>query len=152
MKNINALLNTMQGKRVYFDANCIIYFIEQIPIYYEVVKPIFELIGRDEITAYSSDIVLPEVLIKPIRDRNPVLVQDIKDLLLDKGLFTLMSASQKILLDAADYGGRNGLRTIDAIHFLSALDADCHYFVTNDKRFTSWHGLEVAYLSDYTAV
>ena len=49
MKDIQTLIEHMKGRRVYFDTNAIIYFIEQNEQFYEVVLEIFKLIGTDDI-------------------------------------------------------------------------------------------------------
>ena len=87
MKDIAELVDRMQGRRVYFDTNAIIYFIEQNPQFHAVVLEIFKLIGSDSISALTSQFTLTEMLIKPIRDKQPALIQNIKDLLLDREFF-----------------------------------------------------------------
>ena len=87
MKDIQTLIDHMKGRRVYFDTNAIIYFIEQNEQFYEVVLEIFKLIGTDDISALTSEFTLTEILIKPIRENERALIQNIKDLLLDRVFF-----------------------------------------------------------------
>lgn len=138
----------LKGKRVYFDTNTIIYFLEQHEPYFEVVAPIFDMIGTGDISAFTGNITIVELLIKPIRDKNNALIQDIKSLLFDADIFTLIDSSRAIFLQAAEIGGNNGLRSADALHFSSAVEANCTYFLTNDRGFTSAHGVEVVLLAD----
>lgn len=152
MTKIAALLADMKGKRVYFDTNSIIYFIEQVAPFYAVVSPIFDEIGMDHIFSFTSELTLTETLIKPMRENNIPLVCDIKDLLLDADLFTLTKTNKKIFMQAAELGGKHGLRTADAIHFASAIENRCHYLVTNDKKFQSHNGVQVVILNNYLAV
>lgn len=149
MKDIAELVDRMQGRRVYFDTNAIIYFIEQNPQFHAVVLEIFKLIGSDSISALTSQFTLTEMLIKPIRDKQPALIQNIKDLLLDREFFTLTATSESLFIKAAETGAAHGLRPADAIQFASALENHCHFFVTNDARFKSVGGLEVVHLGDY---
>lgn len=149
MSKIATLLIEMRGKRVYFDTNSIIYFMEQVAPFYEIVSPIFDEIGLDNIRAFTSELTLTEALIKPLRDNNMPLVCDMKDLLLDPELFTLTKTNKKLFIHAAELGGKSGLRTADAIHFASAIENDCNYLITNDKKFKTQNGVQVVILSHY---
>ena len=149
MRDISALIGRMRGRRVYFDTNAIIYFIEQSPPLYSVVLKIFKLIGSDDISALTSEFTLIEILLKPMRERQVALIQNIKDLLLDREFFTLTATCESLFIKAAETGAEHGLRPADAIQLASALENHCHYFVTNDARFKSVGGLEVVFLSDY---
>lgn len=149
MKDIAQLVARMQGRRVYFDTNSIIYFVEQNAQFYAVVLEIFKLIGSDDISALTSEFTLTEMLIKPMRENQTTLIQNIKDLLLDREFFTLTGTSASLFIKAAETGAARGLRPADAIQFTSALENHCHHFVTNDARFKSVGGLEVVRLSEY---
>jgi predicted nucleic acid-binding protein len=148
MNDIPLILSRLKNKRVYFDTNPIIYFIEQNQTYFDIVSPIFQLIGTDEITAITSEFTLTETLIKPIRESENQIVQDIKDLLLDPELFTLTKISKDTCLRSAEIGGISGMRPADALHFVSAIENNCHYFITNDKKFRSQNGVTVLFLSE----
>ena len=62
------MLEQVKGKSVYFDTNPFIYFVEGHEIFFDAVKPLFEMIDRDEITACTGELTLTELLIKPYRD------------------------------------------------------------------------------------
>lgn len=149
MNTLKNILYDIKGKRVYFDTNPLIYYTEQIQPFYEVVNPLFESIGMSEIRAYTSEFTLTEILIKPMKENAIPLIQDIKELLLDPDLFTLTKTYQSLFLKSAELGGQYGLRSADAIHFVSAIENHCHYFVTNDKKFKSQNGVQVIILGDY---
>ena len=149
MKDIKILIAHMLGKRVYFDTNAIIYFLEQNEQFYDVVLEIFKLIGTDDISALTSEFTLTEILIKPIRENERALIQNIKDLLLDREFFTLTETSESLFIKAAETGATHSLRPADAIQFPSALQNHCHFFVSNDARFKSVGGLEVVRLIEY---
>ncbi len=149
MNTIKNMLSDIQGKRVYFDTNSIIYYIEQLSPFYEVVYPMFEGIGMGEISAYTSEFTLTEMLIKPMRENAIPLIQDIKDLLLDPDLFTLTKTYKELFIKSAEFGGQYGLRSADAIHFASAVENHCHCFITNDKKFKSQNGVQVIIINEY---
>jgi predicted nucleic acid-binding protein len=141
-------LRSLKGGRVYFDVNPIIYFIEQNTDFVEVVTPLFEMLGEGAILAYTSEFSLTEILIKPIRDGRADVIQAHKELLLDPELFTLTKANRETFLTAAQLGAKAGMRTPDAIHFASAMENQCQFFITNDKKINSQAGVTVVYVSD----
>lgn len=148
MDKIGPLLKRLRGCRVYFDANPIIYFIEQNADFADAVTPIFELLGEGAILAYTSEFSLTEILIKPIRDELPDVIHAHKELLLDPELFTLTKATRETFLQAAQLGGKLSMRTPDAIHVASALENHCQFFITNDKKIKSHGGVTVVYVSE----
>ena len=149
MNTINSILPLLRGKRVYFDTNPIIYYLQQDQPFYKVVCPLFEDMAIGNFQAYTSEFTLTEMLIKPFKENATQLIQDIKDLLLDPELFTLTKTHRELFIKSAELGGVYGLRSADAIHFVSAIENHCHYFVTNDKRFKSNNGVQVIILNDY---
>jgi predicted nucleic acid-binding protein len=142
-------INKLSGSRVYFDVNPIIYFIEQNTQFAEAVTPVFEMIGDGSIVAYTSELSLTEILIKPIRDNLNQVIQAHKELLLDPELFTLISPNQDTFLLAAELGGKMSMRTPDAIHMACAIESKCKYFVTNDKGIKSTGDVSVVQIGDF---
>jgi predicted nucleic acid-binding protein len=149
MAKISTLLKHLQGARVYFDVNPIIYFIEQNGDFFEPVAPIFEMLGEGTLMAFTSELSLTEILIKPTRQKQHKVIDTYKDLLLDPQLFTLTKVGRETFLQAAQLGGSLGMRTPDAIHLASAMENQCKYFITNDKKIRSHGGVRVALISDY---
>lgn len=141
-------LNRLRGSRVYFDVNPIIYFIEQNTQFAETVTPVFEMIGEGSILAFTSELSLTEILIKPIRDNLNQVIQAHKELLLDTELFTLISPNQDTFLVAAELGGKSSMRTPDAIHMACAIESKCKYFITNDKGIKSTGGVIVVQIME----
>jgi predicted nucleic acid-binding protein len=142
-------INKLRGSRVYFDVNPIIYFIEQNSQFAETVTPIFEMIGDGSIVAFTSELSLTEILIKPIRDNLNQVIQAHKELLLDPELFTLISPNQDTFLLAAELGGKLSMRTPDAIHMACAIESKCKYFITNDKGIKSTADIIVVQMNDF---
>lgn len=67
-------------------------------------------------------------------------------LLVESGYFKLLSANVKTFIQAAVIGGATGMRTPDAIHLSVALESECTFFITNDRKIKSVGKLEVIYL------
>lgn len=148
MDKIGQLLKSLRGCRVYFDVNPIIYFIEQKSEFAAAVAPIFEMLGEGNLLAYTSEFSLTEILIKPIRDDLSEVIHAHKELLLDPQLFTLTKARRETFLQAAELGGKAGMRTPDAIHFASAMENHCQWFITNDRKIKSHGAVTVIQISD----
>jgi predicted nucleic acid-binding protein len=144
---MNAKLQDLSGSRVYFDANPIIYYIEESGEFSRLVTPLFEGIATDHIQAFTSEFTLCEVLFKPTKMGAQNIIAAHKALLFDEDLFTLTPTSRHLFLSALELSAETGLQMIDALHLQSAIDHQCHYFVTNDKRLKTVRGLEVVQLS-----
>lgn len=149
MGTIEAMLNQLKGKRVYFDTNPIIYFVEGHETFYEAVKPIFDRLDNEEFLAYTSEFTITEVLIKPYRDRLDELIKDYQGLLLDSDYFSLLGMSASTFLSAAKIGGSTLMRTPDAIHIATAVENQCDFFITNDKRIRNYQSVQVLQVSEF---
>jgi predicted nucleic acid-binding protein len=72
-----------------------------------------------------------------------VLEQSYIELFYHLNLFTLIPVTSERMIRAAKTGAENGLKLIDALHYYTALETECEYFVTNDARFKSSPSLKV---------
>ncbi len=69
------LLNLLKdAKSIAVDTAPFIYFIEENPIYIDIVEPLFQEISRGNLRAFTSQITLIEVLIKPLEEKNDDLI------------------------------------------------------------------------------
>lgn len=137
------MIEKLKGKRVYFDTNPFIYFVEEHDIFYEAVKPIFQMVQDDEILAFTSEFTLTETLIKPYRDKDQSTIEAFEGLLMESGYFSLLGATKEIFLKAAQIGGETMMRTPDALHMTTALENHCDFFITNDKRIRDYGNVKV---------
>lgn len=142
------MLEQVKGKSVYFDTNPFIYFVEGHEIFFEAVKPLFEMIDGDEITACTGELTLTELLIKPYRDGAHDIIAEYEGLLLHSGHFSVFGLSMATFLKAAKIGGETLMRTPDALHMATALENNCDFFITNDKRIRSYQGVTVMQVLD----
>ncbi len=122
---------------VYIDTNIFVYFVEASPIFFEEVKKIFEHIDAVGSRIVTSEITLAECIYKPSQDRDLPLV-GIYEMLFEKsGDIGSIALNGAVAKRASLLGGGLGLKLIDAIHYLSALEAGCDFFVTSDSAFKS---------------
>lgn len=126
-------------QRLYTETAPLIYYVEENPTYLAKMNAIIEAIEDNPIEAISSVITLTEVLTHPLRLGQARLVQEYRDILLNSKEFRLLPITPRIAESAADLRARYNLRTPDALHVASSIDARCNAFLTNDvgiKRVT----------------
>ena len=132
---------------VYVDANCIIYSVEKVAPFAELLRPLWEAAAAGRIRAVSSEVTLLETLVRPLKERNQRLEQFLLAFLLGSNEVRLVSVDAGILVRAARVRAETGLKTPDAIHAATALASECAMFLTNDKDFRRVNGLPVTVLS-----
>jgi predicted nucleic acid-binding protein len=110
--------------------------------------PIWRAVRAGAIEIVSSELVFLETLVKPIRDRDGLLENLYRALLLDSREVRLVPVSLSILERAARIRAVAGLKTPDSIHAATALDVRAALFITNDAQMRRVGDLKVAVLSE----
>lgn len=132
---------------VYIDANAIIYSIERIEPYRGLLGPMWQEAGAGRFTLASSELVVLETLIKPLREGNARLEMLFRSVFAATEM-ELIPATLTIWEDAARIRAATGLKTSDALHAATALSAGCALFITNDTDFRRVQGLPIVVLDD----
>lgn len=135
------------GGSVYLDANAIFYSVERIEPYRQLLAPMWQEAKTGRFTIASSELVVLETLIKPLREGNARLE------ILFRSIFAaaeveLISATLETWEGAARIRATTGLKTSDALHAATALSAGCTLFITNDADFHRVHDLPIVVLGD----
>ena len=135
------------GGSVYIDANAIIYSVERIEPYRELLAPMWEEARAGRFRLTSSELVVLETLIKPLREGNTRLE------MLFRSIFTaaemeLIPATLTVWEDAARIRAATGLKTSDALHAATALSTGSVLFITNDADFRRVQSLPIVVLDD----
>lgn len=143
---MGALILPVSG-RVYVDANTIIYTVEKHPVYEPVVRPLWPAALAKILEVVSSDLVLLETLVGPIKKGDSALEQTYVQALSGTDV-RLLPITQPILRTAARLRATTRLKTPDSIHAATAADAGCVLFVTNDVGYRGVPGLSVVILDD----
>jgi len=133
---------------VYVDANSAIYSIEKIEPYNSLLLSMWQGAQAGDFRIVSSELLLLETLVKPLRTADAVLEASFRALLLSSHELRLMPITISILDSAAHLRAATGLKTPDAIHAATALAVGCDLFVTNDRNLTRVPGLAIALLDD----
>lgn len=132
---------------VYLDANAVIYSVEKHSLYWPLLEPLWQAAKGKTIEIVSSDLTLMESLIGPLQSGGTVLANAYEQLF-QQAQTRLLPITQPILREAAGLRATTKLRTPDALHAATALNAGCVLFVTNDAGFRGVAGLPLAILSD----
>jgi predicted nucleic acid-binding protein len=132
---------------VYLDTNPIIYSVETHPVYWPLLQPLWQAAKGKTIEIVSSDLVLMETLIGPLKAGDVALASSYEQLF-QQAQTRLLPMTHSILRDAAQLRATTSLKTPDALHVATAMNAGCALFVTNDAGFRGVAGLPLVILSD----
>ena len=135
------------GGLVYVDANAVIYSVERVEPYHGLLAPMWEDARAGQFTLASSELVLLETLIRPLRDGNARLEMLFRSILASAEM-NLIPATRATWDAAARIRAETGLATPDALHVATALGASCAAFITNDGDFRRVQGLPIVVLDD----
>jgi predicted nucleic acid-binding protein len=133
---------------VYLDASPIIYSVEKIEPFVEVLQPVWFAAHEGKITIFGSELLLLETLVKPIQMGDVILETSFRNLLLASREYRLVPISLEVIELAIRIRADDKLKTPDAIHAATALANGCSLFITNDPVFQRIKGLNVALLSE----
>ena len=136
------------GEKLYLDTNIFIYLVEGHPTFAQPLSALFERLELDVVQAVTSELSIAEVLVKPIRDNKPTLVDIYKRLLDPASKIRTLPIDRATLLSSADARARFGGRAFDAIHVATALLAGCTCFITNDEGIRGPTTLRIVRLSE----
>lgn len=136
--------------KVYIDTAVAIYSVEWNPEYFELLQPLWLKFQAKEVELVSSELILMETLVIPLRNEDELLINAYEELLLSEPM-QLIPISQSILRQAANLRANTNLKTPDAIHAATALSVNCDFFITNDLGFRNLSNLSVVILSEVLA-
>lgn len=132
---------------VYLDANGFIYSAEHIEPYRTLLEPVWLAAQAGQFEIVSSELVILETLVKPLRESDAVL-ENVFRALLSAREVRLIPATALLWEQAARLRTATGLKTPDALHAATALAAGSTLFLTNDLGFRRVSGLSVVILSE----
>ncbi len=132
---------------VYIDTSILIYTIEEIQPYYDILLPLWEASASGNIEIISSELIILETLTGPIKTGNTQLINDYEEMLFNSDV-TLIPITQAILTESARLRAKFNIKTPDAIHGASSISSASTLFLTNDYEFRKLSGLPVIILQD----
>jgi predicted nucleic acid-binding protein len=136
------LRSRLDGRLVYFDANIFIYVLEGFPAFQSQLTDIRDGVRAGSFEVVTSELTLCEVLVAPFRKDDASKVAAYVDFLEKSRAVSLLPTTRSIYKRAALIRASVGLKTADAIHVASAMDAGCTAFLTNDRGLRTPQKLE----------
>jgi predicted nucleic acid-binding protein len=133
---------------MYVDTSAIIYAVERVEPYLTASRPLWDALTAGTLAVVTSQMALLEVLVKPIQNGDQQLATRYRHILLTATGLDCRPIDLTILEQAAVLRATHGLKTPDAIHAATALEAACAMFVTNDPGFRRVPGLNVVVLDE----
>jgi predicted nucleic acid-binding protein len=131
------------------DTAPVIYFIEDVSPYADLIERVFTLLENRRLSAVTSTITLAEILTKPLAEKKFGLVDEIKFTLKTFSTLSMVAIDERLAEAAALIRARYTTRLPDALQIAAAMQGDATLFLTNDKRIKKVDALEVLVLSDY---
>lgn len=145
-------LNLPTAGLVYADAQIAIYTVDMHATYEPVLRSLWQAVRAGSITVVSSELVLMETLVGPLRSGDTLLATD-REALWRQANTALFPVTEQVLRQAAMLRASvPSLKTPDAIHAATAMVHGCIQFVTNDIGFRRVPGLPIVILDDVIAV
>lgn len=138
-----------QQARIALDTSVIIYSVEKVQPYFELLTPLWLGSNQGRYILYGSELLLLEVLVKPFQRQDLELERAFRRLLTNSRDLSLVPLSRTVLERAGRIRAEHGIKTPDAIHLATALLAECSYVVTNDSAWRKVAGIHVTVLDDY---
>jgi predicted nucleic acid-binding protein len=127
----------LHGKSVYFDANIFIYLLEHHSDLGEVCLSIVQSAVDKELDGCSGDLVLAELLVKPLKDNNARAVKAVKDLFSKETRIELLPHKRSTFETAALLRANYKIKLPDALHIATAIENHIEVFLTNDREIPS---------------
>ena len=128
---------SLKGKKVYLDANTLIYALEGVPQFSNLKSGLLALLQARELTITTSALTLLEVIVYPRRNGDLAGEQKFRSFLTPSDSMRIVPIDDGILERAADLRARHvSFRTPDAIHLATGIAAQCDLFLTADLAWS----------------
>jgi predicted nucleic acid-binding protein len=134
-------------RRVYLDANILIYLLEGSQARRAEVRKMLAAHLGEEHAFHSSELVVGECLRGAWR-QGPALVDAYRRMLSNREFITLAPVTLSLIERAAELGAELNMKLIDSLHVATAEFCGCHLFMTNDRGIRAPAGLLLQYLSE----
>jgi len=132
---------------IYFDTSALIYSVERNEPYLTLLAPAWQQAEAGELVVVCSELAVAETLVLPIRDGNQELETAFRNVFAAPEV-RVTPVTRQLWEDTARLRAATGLKTPDALHAATALQAECLLFITNDADFRRIDGLPVTILDD----
>jgi uncharacterized protein len=143
------LASALTGHRlIALDTSVWIYHFEGSADHVRAADSVLEAIAEGRVAAVTSELVLLELLVAPLRKKDREAADEIELALLHFPNLHLAPVTRAVLVRAAELRARYGLRTPDAIMLASAVEGGATLAVTNDNVWRKVEAIEVLLLRE----
>jgi predicted nucleic acid-binding protein len=131
-------MNDRNPERAYIDANVFVEMFEKNSNVSAQLRRLFVHVEETALSRFTSELTLAELLVKPMKDRNAKLVEPYTGFMQSGPMMEVVSIDRQMLYTAAMTRAEDGSTKLpDAIHVATALERECHWFVTGDRAIKS---------------
>lgn len=148
MTSAPTALDGFIGDRLYLDTSIFIYFVEGHARFAPTLIDLFRKIDASEIGAFTSELTMAEVLVKPLAEGKAAVAAAYERLFEPTSKLSAIPKSREILRRSSSLRASYPLKAFDAIHVATAIEMDCAFFVSEDKRVRSAGSLKILPLTE----
>ena len=138
----------LNGKIVGLDTMVFIYHFEENQIYSPLTFSIFESLEKGNFNGITSTLTLLEILVKPKKENNLLLVERYKLLFETFPNLQVKEINENIADIASSLRANYNINTPDAIQIATSLEAHADVFITNDTSLKKVTEIKVLLLSE----
>ena len=132
--------------RVYIDTSIYIYLFENNPRFAAVSEQIFLDLVQQQTTIIASTLLITELLVAPIKEKQLELARIYK--YLDDHIpgLEFIPLTREISILSAELRAKYNLKTPDAIHLATALATNIQLFITADKKIKNIKEINIKHI------
>lgn len=131
---------------VYLDANMVIYFVEQPPVWGpKAVARIAALLQTDRVVA-TSDLARLECQVKPLRLRDSALLASFTSFFASADV-QVLARTAGVCNRAASIRADHNFKPLDSLHLAAAVEHGCTGYLTNDAQLARFPDIPVGVLT-----
>jgi len=138
----------LRGKTVGLDTAPLIFYIEDHPIYADLLAPLFEAVKSGETRLVTSTVTLLEVLVHPLKHGDERLAHAYNAILLSSPNIFTVPVTPATAQTAAELRAVSKLKTPDAIHLATAINHRADAFLSGDRDFGEFNLLRILKIRD----
>lgn len=138
----------LKGKIIGLDTMVFIYHFEENQIYSPLTFSIFENLEKGDFNCVTSVLTLLEILVKPKRESNSILIEKYKILFETFPNLQVKTLNENIADIASGLRASYNINTPDAIQVATSLEAQADIFITNDASLKKITEIKVLLLSE----
>ena len=139
----------LDGNTVYLDTAPIIYYIEALSPYADLLEPVFQAVKSGSLRACTATLTLAETLVVPYRKKNEILLEKFEALLTKTPDLTILPLTSSIARETAKIRAEFSIKTPDAVQLATARVNGIDCFLTNDKGLKLFSPLRIVVLDDF---